>query len=1299
MSPLRRPALRSILAVCLAVLPAATADAATCASQNLTVTPLQSNVFYIDAAQSYLGSYVGYKITNTGASTRSKLWLRLESFTGGTVGSADGGATTAPLSLDSIAPAGSTPAYAYLKAPAATTTAQTHQVVLYDGRPGSGGAELCRETETIAAVSDVIKAAANKVDSASQAGNPVLGGTFSVTVTGHTGTIGAGPSNDPGVVRFSPAVAANWPASAFRLVSVTHRLPDSGATFDDVLWRGNLALADTPYSVTYTFRVVGPTTASTPLVPVQNIASGTQVKHTDPGTLTSLAPIPPVTSSATIAVDAPGAGPYTSGQDVPLTATTTNTGSGAVALDEIVATLPTGWGYKAGSATIDGTPVPDPFVSGSTLRFVGPYSVGAHAASELDFSATAGAPGTSGTYSAVGKLEGGQIDATTNVADDTPATKTLTVLGAPAATDDTVAAASNQTSLFDVLANDDLAGGTPTITIVGQPENGTASVVDGKVSYTPFPGYTGPDSLTYALATQGGIAQASVAITVAPPPPPPAPGALTSEGVGTAQQQVLLPVADGGTLALILPDDSRATHWDRAGVGTYDLDAASGLLTFTPELGYTGSPSVDFEVTDAYGQTGSATYTATVDPPAAPVATPRTSTGVGGALQSAALPLPDGGTATLLDGTTPVTSLVVAGEGTYTYSAADGSVSFEPATGFHGDATPVAYRITDAYGQQDESTYTPSVTLPPAPVTTDKTSTGVATDPQSAVLDVPADGTVTLLDTLGQPATTVTVTGEGTYVLDPATVTVTFTPVVGFQGAATPVSYRASDAYGQLSAPATYTPTVNPPGAPSATALTSTGAGTAVQSADAHPGSLTLALVGGSEQAVTSISVPGQGAYELGSDGTISFTPQLGFHGVATPVTYRLTDAYGQSAEATYTPTVTLPDAPAQPAKTTTGVGIAPQQTTIAPPPGGSVTLLDAQGNPSTTVTIAGKGTYTLDPLTGVISYVAPFGYAGDPPPVPVAISDAYGQQVVGSYQPAVMPPPPAPAPPRTSTGTGTTPQGELLPVPPGGSVALLDASGNAVTRLTTDQGTYELDPATGAVTFTPRNGYAGTPAPVRYAVTDAYGQQSSGTYTPTVVAPSGPAAGDAQTIGGPTETQAQTVTVPDGGTLQLLDASGQPVTTIAIPGQGTYVLDPVQHTITFVPDAGFTGTPTPVHYRVTDAYGQAAEGIYQPQVRAVVPAACVSHRTMTLNWWVGRHARVRWIEVKVNGRRTAKLDRRVRRVTVDMRGMHRGAVVVRIIGHTRAGRIVAGRRTYHPCVAHVVKPKLKTLRLVPRRR
>jgi CshA-type fibril repeat protein len=1293
MSPLRRPAFRSLLLACIAAVPlgaAASADAATCASQSLTVTPLQSSVFYIDAAQSYLGSYVGYRVANTGASSRSKLWMRLEGFTGN-VKPADGNPTTAPLSLDPIAPAGSTPAYAYLEAPAATSSAQTHQVVLYDGRPGSGGTEVCRETESIAAVADVIKAAANKVDSASFGGSPQLGGTFSISVTGHTGTIGAGPSNDPGVVRFSPAVAAAWPSGAFRLVSVAHRLPDSGSSIADWLWRGNLTFGDTPYTVAYNFRVVGPTTATTPLVPVQNIASGTQVKHTDPGTLTSLAPIPPVTSDATIAVDAPSAGPYTSGQNVPLSATVSNAGSGAVAVDELVATLPPGWAYKPSSAKLGGAGIPDPFVSGSTLHFVGPFTIPAHGSSEFDFDSTAGAPGTSGTYSAVGKLEGGQIDATTNVADDTPASKVLSVLGAPSAADDNLSAASNTTTAFDVLANDNLAGGTPSLTVVQQPENGTASVVDGKVQYTPFSGYDGPDSLVYSLATQGGIAQATVSITVAPPPPPPAPSPLGSTGVGTAAQQVMLPVLEGGTIALVLPDDTRATSWNSPGVGSFELDPVTGVLTFTPELGYTGSSAIDFEVTDAFGQHGTATYTATVDPPAAPVASPLTSNGTGTALQSAPLSVPDGGSATLLGGDSAVTSLNVPGEGTYAYS--NGAVTFAPADTFHGAATPVAYRVTDAYGQSDSSTYTATVDLPAAPVATNKASTGTGTTAQTAGLDLPDGGSVTLLDALGQPATHVSVVGQGSYDLDSPTGTVTFTPVLGFQGDATPVSYRASDVYGQDSAPATYTPTVNPPGAPSAAALTSSGVGTAVQSADTNAGALTLELVGGD-----TVIVPGQGTYAV-AGASITFAPVLGFQGVATPVTYRVTDAYGQHAEATYTPTVAAPAAPDAPAKSTDGVGVAAQQTTIAPPPGGSVTLLDGGGNPATTVTIPGKGTYTIDPLTGTITYVAPFGYAGDPPAVTVLVTDAYGQEVAGSYQPAVTPPAPAPAPPRTSTGTGTTPQGEKLPVPTGGSVALLDGDGKPVTHLVTDQGTYDLDPTTGAVTFTPHNGFAGTPAPLQYVVTDAYGQTTTGTYTPTVVAPAGPSASDRQTTGGPTETQAQVIDVPDGGTLELLDAAGQPVTTLGIPGQGTYVLDPVQHTITFVPDHGFAGTPTPVHYRVVDAYGQSADGVYQPQVRAAVPASCVSRRTMTLNWRVSPRTHLRRIEVTMNGKRTAWLDRRVRRITVDLRGRSKGAVAVRVIGHTTSGGRIMGKRVYHPCVAHVAKPKLKTLRLVAKRR
>ena len=142
---------------------------------------------------------------------------------------ADGGSVTPALPLADLAGGASTPAYSYLKASAATTAAQGHDVVVYDGRPGSGATEVCRQTQSMVAVEDVIKAAANKVNGASlSTASATLGSTFDLTVSGETGTIGAGTANDPGVVRFSPAVAAGWPASAFRLVSVSHKLPASG---------------------------------------------------------------------------------------------------------------------------------------------------------------------------------------------------------------------------------------------------------------------------------------------------------------------------------------------------------------------------------------------------------------------------------------------------------------------------------------------------------------------------------------------------------------------------------------------------------------------------------------------------------------------------------------------------------------------------------------------------------------------------------------------------------------------------------------------------------------------------------------------------------------------------------------------------------------------------------------------------------------------------------------------------------------------------------------------------------------
>lgn len=69
------------------------------------------------------------------------------------------------------------------------------------------------------------------------------------------------------------------------------------------------------------------------------------------------------------------------------------------------------------------------------------------------------------------------------------------------------------------------------------------------------------------------------------------------------------------------------------------------------------------------------------------------------------------------------------------------------------------------------------------------------------------------------------------------------------------------------------------------------------------------------------------------------------------------------------------------------------------------------------------------------------------------------------------------------------------------GSLRLLDGGGAEVTSLTTPEGTFVVDTATGIVTFTPADGFTGTTPPVTYRITDTSGQQGEGTFTVEVTA------------------------------------------------------------------------------------------------------------------------------------------------------------------------------------------------------
>jgi CshA-type fibril repeat protein len=772
------------------------------------------------------------------------------------------------------------------------------------------------------------------------------------------------------------------------------------------------------------------------------------------------------------------------------------------------------------------------------------------------------------------------------------------------------------------------ADGEPvtSLTVPGQGRYG-ADLGAGTISFTPVLGFAGTGRVVYRLTDAYGQSGTSTYQPTVAAPAPPTARALTSTGAGTAPQRVTLPAAPaGGSRTLLGDDGAPATDVDRPGQGAYVWDASSGVVTFTPVLGFEGTADpVRYRLTDAYGQSVSNTATPTVGRPAGPSSPPLlTSSGVGTATQQVTVPDPPaGGSRSLLDERgAPATEVTVAGEGRYALDPVTETITFTPVLG-HAGAGSVGYRLTDVYGTAADALYRTTVFRPDPPAPTAATTTGIGTVTQQTLLPaVPDGGAGTLVDGDGVPVPEVTVAGKGRYTVDAATGTASFEPVLGFQGPATPVHYRLTDAYGQ-SETATWTPTVLPPAPPVAEPRDSHGVGTATQSVTLpgvpEDGERTLlGPEGATGDAVTS---SWHGPVVLDPvTGLVTFTPVLGFVGTAA-IGYRLTDAYGQTSEGVWSATVAPPAPPVAGLLQSTGVGTVQQQVLLpAAPDGGSRNLLDGQGVPVTEVTVAGEGSYTLDPVTGTVTFTPVLGRAGAGS-VGYRLTDAYQQAVDASYRTTVAPPdPPAPTEVRT-TGTGTGTQRTLLAaVPVGGSRALLDGDGDPVSSLTVPgQGTYRWDAATGTASFEPVLGFQGPATPVRYRLTDAYGQSGAATWTPTVLPPAPPVAGSRESSGVGTAGQSVRLPeVPDAGDRTLVDPDGAAVVTVTLPGRGQAVLDPATGLATFTPVAGLVGT-TAIGYRLTDAYGQVSEGVWSASVTApgdvappTAPGAAPPQETVT---------------------------------------------------------------------------------------
>ncbi|RZU18349.1 CshA-type fibril repeat protein [Kribbella rubisoli] len=604
----------------------------------------------------------------------------------------------------------------------------------------------------------------------------------------------------------------------------------------------------------------------------------------------------------------------------------------------------------------------------------------------------------------------------------------------------------------------------------------------------------------------------------------------------------------------------------------------------------------------------------------------------------------------LVDGGKCVEMVNVVGQAKYV-AKPEGTIRVEPVPGFFGPAKPVTYRVADSNGITATAELTLKVSLPDRPVAVPDTATtpqnvsvsvkplandraaaGVQLDPGSVVLRDPADATF---------KKKVVIAGEGEYVVKPDG-GVDLVPQPQFIGVGTSIGYRVADTTDQT-AESTLTATVTP--------VTPTANGDSISTAfdtdvvvpvldNDLPGSPDAPLVPSTlrlvdpvtRQLVDKVTIAQQGTY-LTATGEVTFQPVHGFKGVGTPLSYQVLDKNGTPARAVLTVSVDAPGPPvANPDTMTTLQGRAvviavldndkPGPTRAALKPTSVRLLALSDGDPLTSLVVAGQGKYTVKPDGEVLFEPLPtFNGTATAIPYQVADSnDAVGKSTltvrVTKVQPDASDDTASTAydtnvtVPVLSNDDAGDPSVPLVP----SSVQLIDPTTKEpkATVVIAGQATYTTTPE-GKVVVDPMPKFTGAATAVTYRVSDVNGTTTSAALTVTVAEPPAPTAtpdtatgkqnlplrvnplaNDTAGRGSGLDPQSLTLVDPANGSLKKL---------VKIPGQADYQVNP-DGTVAVDPVPGFTGTATKVTYRISDWFGQTARSTITVTIAPVTPVA-----------------------------------------------------------------------------------------------
>ncbi|SPF80392.1 Ig-like domain-containing protein [Pseudoprimorskyibacter insulae] len=466
----------------------------------------------------------------------------------------------------------------------------------------------------------------------------------------------------------------------------------------------------------------------------------------------------------------------------------------------------------------------------------------------------------------------------------------------PVAVDDSARTELETTINVDVLANDYDPDGDDIFLVDAMADNGTVVVNgDGTIDYTPNDGYIGKDNITYTIRDEhGATATGEVEVTVETVGNS-APDANDDSASTAPSTSVVIPVlandtdADNDTLTIVEAPDS-AHGWTEFG--------NNGELIYTPDDGFTGTDTFTYEVTDGNGGYDTATVTVTV--------------GNGGGVNIAPVAGDDNASTTINDGivlsnllandtdangdTLTIKSVDAPANGTAVLNG-DGTVTYTPATDYVGTDT-FTYTVQDGKGGEDTATVTVNVSnntggnnAPDAVNDTISTGTGEA-------VTIPVLGNDSDPDNDALSITEVSDASHGNAVISGNTVV--YTPVAGYEGPDS-FTYTITDGKGGFD---TATVTVNVGDNTGGNVAPVAGNDTGSTLEDT---ALTLTNLlandtdaNGDTLTIKSVDAPLNGTAVLNGDGTVTYTPNLGYLGNDV-FTYTVQDGNGGEDTATVT--------------------------------------------------------------------------------------------------------------------------------------------------------------------------------------------------------------------------------------------------------------------------------------------------------------------------------------------------------------------------------------------------------------